>query len=87
MPALDVLNKAVALFETGIESGSIHMSENMVSLTFAIARDSMLTECTFHRKLCATCTAKPTRQWKKPEVLASDRIYHCARTNLTGSLV
>jgi hypothetical protein len=29
MPALDVLNKAVALFETGIESGSIHMSENM----------------------------------------------------------
>jgi hypothetical protein len=30
MPALDVLNKAVALFETGIESGSIHMSENMV---------------------------------------------------------
>lgn len=30
MPALDVLNKAVALFETGVESGSIHMSENMV---------------------------------------------------------
>ena len=30
MPALDVLNKAVKLFETGIESGSIHMSENMV---------------------------------------------------------
>lgn len=30
LPALDVLNKAVTLFETGIESGSIHMSENMV---------------------------------------------------------
>jgi hypothetical protein len=30
MPALDVLNKAVALFDTGIENGSIHMSENMV---------------------------------------------------------
>jgi len=29
MPALDVLNRAVALFETGIESGSIHLSENM----------------------------------------------------------
>ncbi|KAF8274306.1 hypothetical protein EI94DRAFT_1714113 [Lactarius quietus] len=29
-PALEVLNKAVALFETGIESGSIHLSENMV---------------------------------------------------------
>ncbi|KAI0003869.1 fungal-specific transcription factor domain-containing protein [Russula compacta] len=29
MPALDVLNKAVALFETGNESGSIHLSENM----------------------------------------------------------
>ncbi|KAI0308382.1 hypothetical protein B0F90DRAFT_166430 [Multifurca ochricompacta] len=28
-PALDVLSKAVALFETGIESGSIHLSENM----------------------------------------------------------
>lgn len=36
MPALDVLNKAVALFETGVESGSVHMSENMVGLTFAI---------------------------------------------------
>jgi hypothetical protein len=34
MPALDVLNKAVALFENGIESGSVHMSENMVGLTF-----------------------------------------------------
>ncbi|KAH9964107.1 fungal-specific transcription factor domain-containing protein [Russula dissimulans] len=29
MPALDVLNKAVALFETGIEYGSTHLSENM----------------------------------------------------------
>ncbi|KAI9444607.1 hypothetical protein H4582DRAFT_2070341 [Lactarius indigo] len=28
-PALEVLGKAVALFETGIESGSIHLSENM----------------------------------------------------------
>ena len=34
MPALDVLNKAVMLFETGIESGSIHMSENMVGRPF-----------------------------------------------------
>ncbi len=41
MPALDVLNKAVTLFETGIESGSIHMSENMVG-RFAIVRDLML---------------------------------------------
>lgn len=32
MPALDVLNKAVALFETGNENGSIHLSENMVGL-------------------------------------------------------
>jgi len=31
-PALDVLNKVVALFDTGIESGSMHVSENMVSL-------------------------------------------------------
>ena len=31
-PALDVLNKAVALFDTGIESGSVHLSENMVGL-------------------------------------------------------
>jgi hypothetical protein len=30
MPALDVLDRAVALFETGVENGSIHMSENMV---------------------------------------------------------
>jgi hypothetical protein len=30
MPTLDVFNKAVTLFEKGIESGSIHMSENMV---------------------------------------------------------
>ena len=43
MPALDVLNKAVTLFETGIESGSIHMSENMVSLPFTLARDLALT--------------------------------------------
>jgi len=28
-PALEVLGKAVALFETGTESGSIHLSENM----------------------------------------------------------
>jgi len=28
-PALDVLKKAVALFEVGIESGSVHLSENM----------------------------------------------------------
>lgn len=34
MPALDVLNKAVALFETGIESGSIHLSENIVRFAF-----------------------------------------------------
>ena len=34
MPALDLLNKAVALFETGIECGSTHLSENMVSLAF-----------------------------------------------------
>lgn len=31
-PALDVLNKAVVLFDTGIESGSVHLSENMVGL-------------------------------------------------------
>jgi len=31
-PALDVLNKVVALFDTGIESSSMHVSENMVSL-------------------------------------------------------
>ena len=43
MPALDVLNKAVALFETGIESGSIHMCENMVWSSFTLARDPMLT--------------------------------------------
>ena len=47
MPALDVLNKAVALFETGIEIGSIHMSENMsenmVGLTSTMAGDLMLT--------------------------------------------
>jgi len=29
MPALDLLNKAVVLFETGIECGSTHLSENM----------------------------------------------------------
>lgn len=31
-PALEILGKAVALFETGIESGSIHLSENMVAV-------------------------------------------------------
>ena len=35
-PALEVLGKAVALFETGIESGSIHLSENMVARVFFI---------------------------------------------------
>jgi hypothetical protein len=32
-PALDVLNKAVALFEAGIESSSVHLSENMVGFS------------------------------------------------------
>jgi hypothetical protein len=37
-PALDVLKKAVALFEVGIESGSVHLSENMVGPHSAMAR-------------------------------------------------
>ena len=36
-PALEILGKAVALFETGIESGSIHVSENMVERIFILA--------------------------------------------------
>ncbi|KAI0299804.1 hypothetical protein BC826DRAFT_993430, partial [Russula brevipes] len=42
MPALDVLNKAVALFETGIESGSIHLSENISAVR------------NLHREACET---------------------------------
>lgn len=50
MPALDVLNKAVALFETGVETGSIHMSENMVTvLDFVMTRNLMLTPSTGSR--------------------------------------
>jgi hypothetical protein len=37
-PALEVLGKAAALFETGIESGSIHLSENMVERVFFYPR-------------------------------------------------
>ncbi|KAI0275236.1 fungal-specific transcription factor domain-containing protein [Gloeopeniophorella convolvens] len=31
-PALDVLNKAVAILESGVESGSAHLSENMTAV-------------------------------------------------------
>src|ERR1700741_4919997 len=45
MPALDVLNEAVMLFETGIESGSTHMSKNMVGRSLRCVTGSHADSC------------------------------------------
>ena len=85
-PAVDVLNKAVALFETGIESGSVHLSENMVGPHSAVACRLALTLASLRRRLCVTYTSKRVKQWRKPEAPASSPPRHCERTNSIGSL-